>query len=220
MLRKDFNFEENHQKVNSKKISGKPNKRNRESEVALTLDLSVQRKLLLEEISKEVLPDLQALIVLLEKKEKSQAKLMDFSKTLFNMNMTAANKNTAREDCLKDVQTKTQNKQIFDLSSKINLQCHLKILVSTLLEGQSELFRRFMKLAARRADLYSFERPYIVDIKLLKSDQVNPLVEKGFHYIPIDLNEPHLLSQLESIRSKFGIQNLRLPNQSGTHFLN
>ena len=168
------------------------------------------RKRLLEEISKEVIEDLQNLNGLLEKQEKKKTKLDDFESTLKNTSKATTEKEFHRNDYLKEVKDAQAMAQIATLSQKVSFECHLEILKSSLFLGHSELFLSLLELAIKRANLFNFEKPYISDIQFLETEDVEPVVNKMYSLIPIDLNEPHLLQLIEEIRGKFGIQNLEM----------
>lgn len=162
---------------------------------------------LIQEIGKDLLDDLESLTSLLEKKKKMKEKLGDFQSTLRDFNKTTLEKEFHRNDYLKDVRESKIEKQIESLSNQMTFECHLKILRSSLYLGNSELFLSFLESALHRADLFHFEKPYISDIILMESENKVPIVEKDYTMINVDLNEPHLIQQIDELRGKFWTQN-------------
>jgi hypothetical protein len=205
-LRKEFDFdkkfmstmENNRQIKNSQKKTN--NKLNQTSE---SNGHSFQNSLI-EEIAKEMLVDLETLNSLLEQKNRRADKLGDFQTTLRDFNKTTLEKEFHRNDYLKDIRDVKVDSEISKLSTQISFECHLRLLRSALFLGNSELFMSFLEAAFKRSGLFHFEKPYISDIVLMESEERVPMVDKNYSMINVDLNEPHLMHQIEELRGKFG----------------
>ena len=161
---------------------------------------------LIEEIAKELLVDLENLNSLLDQKNRRAGKLGDFQTTLRDFNKTTLEKEFHRNDYLKELHNKV-DPQISKLSTQINFECHLQLLRSALFLGNSELFMSFLDTAMKRSALFHFEKPYISDIILMESEERVPMVDKNYSMINVDLNEPHLIHQIEELRGKFRSSN-------------
>lgn len=162
----------------------------------------------MEEIAKEVLVDLDTLNSMLEKRKKKAGKLGEFQTTLRDFGKTVHEKEFHRRDYLNDVRDFRFNSQIAKLGNQIPFDCHLQFLRSALYLGNSELFMSFLNTALKRSNLFHFEKPYISDIVLMESEEKIPMVDRDYSMIDIDLNQPHLVHQIEELRGKFWSANL------------